>query len=395
MSEYVADIVRLFKLWPAPIHTMVCLFAVLALWYFFKVIALRVVSYKELALRNQYASFFASVFVLMTLLASALLDLKYFHLIVVYNGQGALLSAVILFAIFTSITWRRIGATLKVFHSKDVGLHIGPTTYQKSKQNHIARFYKSAMFSLLLLLPFLILFVKSRQNTLVSFVIDNSKSMQEQLDLLVTGLTEIAPSIQENIDYVITHIPECEDCDDYNANVNFSVEQIISKESDRLNAENATFSDINEALSYLEGIQLTNLGSPLFDCIWSNYLNCKDETSSKDYQKKVLLVFSDGEDNLYSDHAEVKTPKNCFFDMENGQITTFFDQVSFISYKGMGGKRLFDACGDIPLYDGNESASIVKALSKELQNYMLDWSLVYFMLIITLLTVLTVLTTRL
>ena len=79
---------------------------------------------------------------------------------------------------------------------------------------------------------------------------------------MVAGLTAIAPSIQENIDYVITYIPVCEDCDEYSANVNLSLEQVISKDSEGLNAENVTFSDINEALSYLEGIQLTNLGSP-------------------------------------------------------------------------------------------------------------------------------------
>lgn len=394
MSEFINDIVQLLKLWPAPIHLVSAFFGLVAVWYLIKLILLRVFKQNELVLRNQYASFFALVFMFTALLTAVVLDLKYFYLIIENKGQGVALTAVVLLAIFTIVAWRRIRATIKTFHSKDVGVHIGPIAHEKAKQIHVSGFYKRSVFTLLLILPFLILFVKPRQSTLVSLVIDNSKSMQEQLDFLVAGLTEIAPSIQENIDYVITYIPECEDCDQYSANVNLSVEQIISKESEGLNAENVTFSDINEALSYLEGIQLTNLGSPLFDCIWSNYLTCKDESGSKNYQKKVLLVFSDGEDNLFSDIVEVKTPKNCFFDLADGQMKSFFDQISFVSYQGMGGTRLFDACGDIPLYDGNESASIVKALSKELRNYILDWSFIYFLMSITLLTIIIVLTTR-
>lgn len=394
MSAFITHIMQLLKLWPTPVHLVSTIIGLVALWYFIKVVLLRFFKQNELALRNQYAGFFASVFMMTALLTAVVLDLKYFYKIVEYKGQGVALTSVMLLAIFTIVTWSRIRATIKTFHSKDIGVHIGPIAHEKAKQIHVSGFYKRSIFTLLLILPFLSLFMKPRQSTLVSLVIDNSMSMQEQLDFLVAGLTEIAPTIQENIDYVITHIPECENCDDYGRKVNLSVEQIVSKERKALNAEHATFSDINEALSYLDDIHLTNLGSPLFDCIWSNYLMCQEESERKNYQKKVLLVFSDGEDNLFSDNAEVKTPSKCFFDLSDGQMKSFFNQISFVSYKGMGGMRLFDACGDIPIYDGNESASIVKALSKELRNYILDWSLIYFLMGITILTILIVLTTR-
>ena len=394
MSDFITDVVQLLKLWPTPIHLVSTILVLVSLWYFIKVVLLRILKQNELALRHQYASFFASVFILTALLLAVILDLKYLYTIVEFKGQGILLTSAMLLAIYSIIAWRRIRAIIKTFHSKDVGVYIGPIAYEKAKQFHIRGFYKRSVIALFLLLPFLILFVKPRQSALVSLVIDNSMSMQEQLDFLVAGLTEIAPSIQENIDYVITYIPECENCDDYNSKVNWSLEQITSKEIQDLNAKNVTFSGIKEALSYLEGIQLTNLGSPLFDCIWSNYLMCKDESGSKKYHKKVLLVFSDGEDNLFVDYVGVRAPKNCIFDIYNGQMKSFFDQISFVSYRGMGGTRLFDACRDIPLYDGNESASIVKALNKELRNYILDWSFIYFLMFIAILSIIIVLTTR-
>lgn len=394
MIEFIADILQLLTIWPAPIHLVSVFFGLVALWYLIKFLLLRVTQKNELVLRNQYANFFASVFLLIALLTAVLLDLKYFFLIIEYKGQGVALTAVMLLVIHTIFAWRRIRATIKAFHSKDVGVHIGPIAHEKAKQFQIGGFYKRSIYAFLLLLPFLILFVKPRPNILVSFVIDNSKSMQEQLNFLVAGLREIAPSIQDNIDYVITYIPECEDCDSYNSKVNLSVEQIITKKSEDLNAENVAFSNMNEALSHLEGIQFTNLGSPLFDCIWSNYLTCKEEASSKNYQKKILLVFSDGEDNLFSENVAVMPPNNCFFYLEGGQMKSFFDQISFISYQGMGGTRLFDACGDIPLYDGNESSNIVKALSKELRNHILDWSFIYFLMSISILSLIVILTSR-
>ena len=72
-------------------------------------------------------------------------------------------------------------------------------------------------------------------------------------------------------------------------------------------------------------------------------------------------------------------------------MKSFFDQISFISYQGMGGTRLFDACADIPLYDGDESASIVKALSKELRTILIGLSL---LISTSILTIIAVLTTR-
>jgi hypothetical protein len=229
MSDFITDVVQLLKLWPTPIHLVSTILVLVSLWYFIKVVLLRILKQNELALRHRYASFFASVFILTALLSAVILDLKYLYTIVEFKGQGLVLTSAMLLAIYSIIAWRRIRAIIKTFHSKDVGVYIGPIAYEKAKQIHISGFYKRSVIALFLLLPFLILFVKPRQSALVSLVIDNSMSMQEQLDFLVAGLTEIAPSIQENIDYVITYIPECENCDDYNSKVNWSLEQITSK----------------------------------------------------------------------------------------------------------------------------------------------------------------------
>lgn len=394
MNEFLMHIWKYMKVWPSATVLLTGLFAIVVVKYLTILVCMRILSPKPTALRKKYAQFYSYVFSMVLLLCFALADLKFFHQIPTHNSEGALILSVLVLGSLAVYARTNLKTSIKAYTSSEVGLYIGPKTHEKARQNEIANYYRSATFGLLLLLPFLILFITPKHNTLLSIIVDNSTSMKEQMDALVTGLSEISPQLGSKIHFLVTNIPECTNCERYNKNRNFSIDQIIAKDQTGLNAKHSFHRNAQDAIDQIKELELSKLGSPLFDCIWSNYLKSQDLQNTSAYEKKVLLIFSDGEDNLLREQPGVKKPSECFFEIKEGEIKHFFNQISFISYQGTGGTRLFDYCSDIHIYDGNDSGSLATALKKELKNFLLDWSLIYSLLGIVLLTSIMIFTSR-
>jgi len=123
-------------------------------------------------------------------------------------------------------------------------------------------------------------------------------------------------------------------------------------------------------------------GSPICEAIWKTYLFINETKPNETYDKKLLIVITDGADNLLAESLSIG---KFFFDDETFAEHFPADNVFVIDYSnGQSNpfmQRASSAGCDIYPAENNKQAYL-DALDNALQSFKNNWFLIYWTVII-------------
>jgi hypothetical protein len=236
------------------------------------------------------------------------------------------------------------------------------------------------LFYIIPVFGFLFLFFFLYKGTnLIAIVFDNSGSMRQTS--AIDALSETFDNLEENNEIILTTLngPNYKP----NSELKISLTELIQvKKASNLNAGNIlAFSNPLEAKNALNQISGFECCSPICESVWKTYLFLKETKSNESYKSKLMIVITDGMDDLkeslsvgkffYNDlgFAEFFPPENVFIiDFSNGMQSPLIQR--------------FQSSGcDIYPADNNKQAYL-DALDNALQSFKNNWFLVYWTIFI-------------
>ncbi|MBR9999769.1 MAG: hypothetical protein KFF73_12410 [Cyclobacteriaceae bacterium] len=226
----------------------------------------------------------------------------------------------------------------------------------------------------------MLLFALNRGNNNISIVFDNSESMQN--NNAVGALSETFDNLDENNEIVLATLDGLQEED--GSDGKFSLDEIMAiQRSSQLKGGNVTsYNSTEEAINGLSRISGECIGSPICETIWKTYLFTREVKAGQDFENKLLVVITDGEDNLLGE-----TLLSGSFLFDNDDFSSFFspDRVFIIDYSG--GQvnplmqRFRNSGCDIYNVENNRE-DYINALDNALQKFMSNWNLVYWVIVI-------------
>jgi hypothetical protein len=231
------------------------------------------------------------------------------------------------------------------------------------------------------LLGFLfLLFYLNKGINLISIVFDNSGSMTQTN--AIDALSETFDSLDDNNEIILTTLDGLSSTNDPEGKSNMKDLMQVSASSRIKGGNVILFNNAKEAMGGLSA-QLSNncYGSPIVESIWKMWLTVKETKSNQTYKNKLLVVITDGVDNIdttlesgkffFDDtyFAQSFTPENVFVIDYSGGISTNFMQ------------RFTDAGCDIYPAENNKD-DYLNALDNALQSFKNNWSLIFWTIIL-------------
>lgn len=376
-----------FKRPPINSYSIVLLLSFLLLFYIFPTVFFKLYNKNDINIvfRRRFSKILSYLFLIIILLTLTLYNIIKKNIILENNLQALIL--ILFIILFISVIYL-VKKLINSIKNKDVELlsiQNGPISLN-SKVSSLKKLVRSLNFYVLLtLLPYLFLFLGKDIYT-YGIIIDNSPSMSNKLDELQFQLLKIAKMLPADSKFVITTIPICnpqiEDCSKFNPKTN--INDIISiKDINELSPVSEVFQSKRELLLYLENTKFesSNIGSPLLESIWQNY-----NVSKADGSNPIrLLMFTDGEDNLYSNSVGFKKPNSCIFETINqnsNELNIGYDKVSIVHFNGFGGERFYDNCSNIQILEGNDTNSLISNTKLFFNDVITDWYFIYILLIL-------------
>ncbi|MBW6490451.1 MAG: hypothetical protein K0B15_04560 [Lentimicrobium sp.] len=201
-----------------------------------------------------------------------------------------------------------------------------PTQFEATLTETKKAFRKKKFCYFILLAGFLfLLFSLNTGSNLISIVFDNSGSMESNNS--IEALSETFDNLSKNNEIVLTTL---EGLGANSTGGKNSMSEILStKNYSQLQAGNVVyFTDPVSAKSGLNQITNQVWGSPISESIWKSYLFVKTNLANNSYKNKVLIVITDGDDNVGN-----SIPKSKFF-FDDDEFATYFtpDRTFIIDY---------------------------------------------------------------
>lgn len=143
----------------------------------------------------------------------------------------------------------------------------------------------------LALLP---LFYQQKEK-LLCFVIDNSFSMEQPLQMGKNALSRTIQQFKEDTHVTLSYFD--------NREVVTSLGQLLATQSSSgLAGTVISFeADRTSALNQVQAIPIAGKGSPICELIWKTYLFAKDASVERNYDEKYLVLITDCVENVISD----------------------------------------------------------------------------------------------
>jgi hypothetical protein len=322
----------------------------------------------------------------------------------------------LLVAIFTVVAFVKICLLGKGKDSNALGLSLTLA----EKQAKFTKFKTYAWFlwlwSLLLAVPFAILSIPNTSKHLISIVLDNSGSMDENLKQCTKALETALLPTQKYADYVFTTIDYTKDnkiiegsreealktidrkkvktvAEAYAILAKQYFDDFISQKSSRKLATNTIV--YNDALSLFNSFSQMGIaenGSPIYEGIWQNYLESRRLAQGNEYVSKKMIVITDGMDNLYAwlnynlkPNAPFKLLKKDIF-QQTGKIGAtadeFYNSICTINYGEYESDLLFKDCESSidETYDGTDEQSYFDAFRSILPEMFFDILFLYILI---------------
>ena len=232
------------------------------------------------------------------------------------------------------------------------------------------------------ILGFLLLFLYfSKGANLITLVYDNSESMQQTS--AIDAISETFANLEENNEITLTTIEGYEQTDVSPVVKKTMNEIMATNKSSSLKAGNVVaFTNPIDASKGLTQISNQCYGSPICEAIWKTYLFLNETKLNQTFNKKLMIIVTDGSDNLLAESLssgkfffndekfeEYFPAENVFvIDYSNGQSTPFMQRAS-------------NAGCDIYPAENNKQAYL-DALDNALQSFKNNWFLIYWTAII-------------
>ena len=223
-----------------------------------------------------------------------------------------------------------------------------------------------------------LLFYLNKGTNLISIVFDNSGSMNTTN--AESALSETFKSLEENNEIVLATLEGLSAPDDVEGKKNMN-ELMLVTQSAKLKAGKITqFNTPTEAYSNLSSVLNTGVtvyGSPICEAIWKIRLFIKETKANQEYKNRLLIVITDGQDNIdatlnsgkfFFDNAEFSeyfAPENTFIlDYSGGNSTNFMQRA------------ISAGCDVYPVE--NNKADYLDALDNALQSFKNNWNLIFW-----------------
>jgi hypothetical protein len=276
---------------------------------------------------------------------------------------------------------------------KVIGIISGPIIQKEKLIVATIKNRKLKAFVFLALLPFIILLFKPKESYLYSIVFDNSASMENQLIYAKDALKEVVNNLNNNSSFVVSSVPICnteQSCLALAGKAKRNLKDIISvNDTGTLLASTNVFAKKEEFFSFINsgGIEITGAGSPIYECIWQNFIESVKLNESQSYTKKKLIILTDGNDNLYAKVEGCIAPVNCITDYSYKAVafSDFYSDLSFINYGEADNINMFKSCSAINVLNGYDYNSFKNSFYEQLEDIFFDkqflWIIAIFLLL--------------
>jgi hypothetical protein len=251
---------------------------------------------------------------------------------------------------------------------------------------------------------------------LISIVLDNSGSMDENLKQCTQALETALLPTRKYADYVFTTIDYTKD-NKLGEKALEEVKKMIEKEkiktegeawrklaflyyddlvnqksSRKVSTNTEVYSDIQSLFNSFSQMGLAENGSPVYEGIWQSYLESRRLAQNNEYVSKKMIVITDGVDNLYvwlnrdtREGASAKLLKKDIF-QQKGQLDEtadeFYTSICAINYGEYADDLLFKDCENSidETYDGTDEQSYFDAFRSILPEMFFDILLLYILI---------------
>ncbi len=241
-------------------------------------------------------------------------------------------------------------------------------------------FRKKKLCFILLLTGFLfLLFSLNIGKNLISIVFDNSGSMESKNS--IEALSETFDNLGKNNEILLTTL---EGLGEGSSGGKNTINEIFAvKNYSQLQAGNVIhYTDPISAKGGLNQITNQVWGSPICESIWKSYLYAKSTLVNENYKNKVIIVITDGDDNVGNSIPSSKF----FFDDEEFAGYYSPDKTFIIDYSDGATNpflQKFQDAGCDTFIVTNTKQDYLDALDATLNSFKNNWYLVIWVIIIT------------
>lgn len=241
-------------------------------------------------------------------------------------------------------------------------------------------FRRSKLYLLIPTIGFLfLLFYLYKGTNLISLVYDNSGSMIQTN--AIDALSETFDNLADNNEITLTTLEGFTSQNDPEGKPSMKDLMMVNKSFALKGGKVVSFNNPLEAKSGLSQTSGPCFGSPICEAIWKTYLHIKETKSNQTYKNKLLIVITDGLDNI---DESLKSGK-LFFDDEG--FAEYFppENVFIIDYSAGTPSSFMQRCQsagcDIYPAENNKQAYL-DALDNALQSFKNNWFLIYWTIIV-------------
>jgi hypothetical protein len=230
------------------------------------------------------------------------------------------------------------------------------------------------------LLGFLfLLFHLNKGTNLISFIYDNSGSMTQTN--AVDAISETFDMLDENNEITLTTLEGFTSPEDPSGIPSITDLLLISKSSALKAGKVSAFNSPQEAKGGLSQALNPCFGSPVSESIWKTWLFIKETKSNQTYKNSLLVIITDGGDNI---NVSLKSGK-FFFD--DKYFAEYFppENVFIIDYSEGSSTNFIERClnaGCDVYHAENNKQDYLDALDNALQSFKNNWFLIYWTVLI-------------
>lgn len=320
--------------------------------------------------------------------------------------QMGFLIGFLIVLVLTIVTYYKICQHGKTHNSYALGFSVTGSEKLEKYQKFKRYCWILWFWSLLLALPFAILSIPNKSKHLISIVLDNSGSMNDNLKQCTNALEAALLATHKNADYVFTTIDYTKD----NSVLDRAVKEALQKDKTLVQFVSSYFDEFvnqksswafstntvvyNNILSLFNSFSqmgIAESGSPVYEGIWHNYLESRNLAQVGGYESKKMIVITDGVDNLYAwlnnDTNEGKSAKLLNKDIfqQKGKVgqtaNDFYTSICTINYGDYEDDLLFKDCESSidEVYDGKDERSYFDAFRSFLPEMYFDILFIYIL----------------
>jgi hypothetical protein len=224
-----------------------------------------------------------------------------------------------------------------------------------------------------------LLFYFYKGTNLISLVYDNSGSMIQTN--AIDALSETFDNLDDNNEITLTTLEGFTSPNDPAGKPSLKDLMLINKSFAIKGGKVVSFNNPIEAKSGLSQVSEPCFGSPICEAVWKTYLQIKETKTNQDYKNKLLIIITDGMDNI----DESLNSGKFFFD-DAGFSEYFPAENVFIIDYSQGTTSAFiqrsqSAGCDIYPAENNKQAYL-DALDNALQSFKNNLYLIYWTIIV-------------